>query len=341
MIYKFSPYLFIGLIYFIILTGCFKSNNDNTVDKSDFNNNQRDVVLLNGKKVVFLDSYHKEYISSQITRDKVKEIFKKYNIKMEVLYLDEKNVEDEKILKTKALKIKKYIEEYNPDGIIASDDPASKYVIMPYFKDHKIPVVFVGVNWDSSIYGYPYKNATGQVEVELLNDLIYELGKYAKGTDLGIITGNTLTDRKSVEYYKNKLKINFKKIIFVDDFKQWKIKYKEIQDDVDMLIFRNYSGIKDWDNEEAHEYILSNTKIPTGSVVFNLYPFVLISFSKVREELAEYAANTMIDILNGKNPGDIPITANKKAKIYLNMTLAKKLDVKFPINLIEKATLIK
>jgi hypothetical protein len=31
-----------------------------------------------------------------------------------------------------------------------------------------LPVVFVGVNWDASPYGYPTANVTGSVEVELI-----------------------------------------------------------------------------------------------------------------------------------------------------------------------------
>jgi ABC-type uncharacterized transport system substrate-binding protein len=63
--------------------------------------------------------------------------------------------------------------------------------------------------------------------------------------------------------------------------------------------------------------------------------------AKINSEFGEYVANTIIKIFNGESPSDIPLSVNKRAKIYLNMAIAKKLNIKFPINLIEKATLTK
>ncbi|MEJ2660274.1 MAG: hypothetical protein P8Z73_06080, partial [Desulfobacteraceae bacterium] len=58
------------------------------------------------------------------------------------------------------------IKEYNPDVVIASEDDASKYVVEPYFKNASIPFVFCGVNHSGDRYGYPYKNATGIIELD-------------------------------------------------------------------------------------------------------------------------------------------------------------------------------
>ena len=37
--------------------------------------------------------------------------------------------------------------------------------LITFFDDADLPVVFCGVNWDAATYGYPFKNATGIVEV--------------------------------------------------------------------------------------------------------------------------------------------------------------------------------
>ncbi len=66
--------------------------------------------------------------------------------------------------------------------------------------------------------------------------------------------------------------------------------------------------------------------------------YVLASFAKDGFEQGEWAANTALEILIGKKPGEIPLTTNKKARVILNMKLAKKLDIKFPMELIERAT---
>jgi ABC-type uncharacterized transport system substrate-binding protein len=69
-------------------------------------------------------------------------------------------------------------------------------------------------------------------------------------------------------------------------------------------------------------------------------PFALIGFTKVPQEQGEWSANTALEIIAGKSPKDIPVVTNKKAKVYLNMRLAKKFGIKFPIELIERATFV-
>jgi hypothetical protein len=57
-------------------------------------------------------------------------------------------------------------------------------------------------------------------------------------------------------------------------------------------------------------------------------------------EQGEWAAQAALDILAGKSPRQIPVVRNKKAKIYLNMRIAKILGVKFPLELLENAHMI-
>ena len=45
-------------------------------------------------------------------------------------------------------------------------------------------------------------------------------------------------------------------------------------------------------------------------------------------------------ILDGKSPREISIVRNKRGTLYLNMDLAKKLGIKFPVELIERAHLV-
>jgi hypothetical protein len=49
--------------------------------------------------------------------------------------MDTKRNTDDHFKKNAAQKGKSVIEEYNPDIVIAADDNASKYLIVPYFKD--------------------------------------------------------------------------------------------------------------------------------------------------------------------------------------------------------------
>ena len=45
-------------------------------------------------------------------------------------------------------------------------------------------------------------------------------------------------------------------------------------------------------------------------------------------------------VLAGKSPAQIPVATNCNASVYLNMALARRLGVHFPLDLVEQATLV-
>ncbi len=92
--------------------------------------------------------------------------------------------------------------------VIACDDAAQKYVVSPYLREKEIPVVFCGVNWDASEYGYPASNITGMIEEEPIGRLIDLLQQFAKGRRLGYIAGNTLTQKNLLNFIINRISSN-------------------------------------------------------------------------------------------------------------------------------------
>ncbi len=74
--------------------------------------------------------------------------------------MNTKQIKKDYLRKLEALKVKKVIQQWKPDLVIASDDAASKYVVKEYYRDANIPFVFIGVNWSIKSYEYPYKNVT-------------------------------------------------------------------------------------------------------------------------------------------------------------------------------------
>ena len=55
--------------------------------------------------------------------------------------MNTKQIKKDSLLKLEALKIKKIIQQWKPDLVIASDDAARKYVVKEYYKDAKLPCV--------------------------------------------------------------------------------------------------------------------------------------------------------------------------------------------------------
>jgi len=321
-----------------LFAGC--DNAGNSQEKSLLEKSS-EYKYLSGKKVLYVDSYDPDYKHSQIIRMTAKKILENHGLIVREVFLDAKRKKKPKQLRQAALNIQQVIHNWQPDLIIAADDPASKYLISPYYCNTDLPVVFVGVNWSADEYGYPCSNVTGQLQVEFIEELIAELQKYSSGKRISIITGDSLTQHKLVDYYEKNLNIVFTEKYFASSFEEWKQHYISIQRNADILIVWNYDTIIGWDDDDAKEFILENTDIPTGSIPLHMAPFVLINYSNVPMELGEYAADTAIRILSGTKPSDIPVTKNSQLKVYLNMQLAKKLNIKFSMDLIEKSNFVR
>jgi ABC-type uncharacterized transport system substrate-binding protein len=292
------------------------------------------------KKVLFIDSYHIEYIWSADIISGVKSILSnRDDIDLKIIHMDTKRNQSENFKKEAALKAKKVIDSWKPDVVIAADDNVSKYLIVPYFTGSALPFVFCGLNWDASTYGFPSKNVTGMIEVALYQPTIENLKKLAKGSRIGYLASDTTSERKELLNIEKKFNAKFN-VRFVSTFSELKKAFLDLQKETDMILIQECRSVKNFDHEEMIKFVKENTKVPTGAMQKYLIEYALVTFSKIGEEQGEYAASKALEILAGKSPQEIPVVANKKAKIYLNMKLAKVLGIKFPMELIENAHLI-
>lgn len=289
------------------------------------------------KKVLIVNSYHKGYEWSDTIGHVARSILEPSGVEVHEFFMDTKRNEDKASIQRAALQAKREIEYWKPDLVIVSDDNASKYLVMPYYKDSELPFVFCGVNGDSSIYGYPYSNATGIEEVPLIKPLPGELKRFARGDRLGILSGSVVSDRRNVQYYKKMLDSSFEHEVYVTTFEEWKERFIELQSDVDILLLVYSQSISNWVDEEAQSFVLGNIRIPVGATETRLLPYSLIVYAHVAEEQGSYAAATALRILNGEKPGDIPVKHNNQAKVLVNLEIADKLDVVIPFSLLKKA----
>ncbi len=329
---NYLPYLF--LIIFILIIGCSKK--ENKVMKSVENEK------IIPKKILYVGSYNSgNFWSDGITAGIKESLKKRKGIELKIFRMDSKKYSDEKSKRNAGLKAKQIIETWKPDLVITSDDNAAKYLIAPYYINSDLPFVFCGINWDASIYGLPCKNVTGMIEISLVQEFLKNIRPIARGDKIGYIAPNTTSAKQVLKQNQKIVKINSENVKFVKNFSQWKEAYKHLQKNADILLMANWRGINDWNETEARKFILENTKIPSGSFYKDLAKYTLACFSNDPKEQGEWAGKTALEILNGKKPDQIKTVTNKKAEIFLNMTLAKKMNILFPINLVEIATLVK
>jgi ABC-type uncharacterized transport system substrate-binding protein len=294
-----------------------------------------------GKKILFIDSYHAGYEWSDGIIDGVQTVLKGTGADLRIVHMDTKRNPAEPLKQQAAKKVKQEIETYNPDVVIACDDNASKYVVMPFYKDAKLPFVFCGLNWTAAGYGYPYKNATGMVEVSLVKPMIDNLRNYAKGKRIAFLAPDNETERKEAEFYKQAFKGDLVVDAFAKTFADWKQAYKKLQGEADILIMTNNAGLGGWDDKAAESFILENTKIPSGTSHDFMAPFSMLAIAKVPQEQGIWSTKTALQILDGTSPGKIPITENKQGTTILNVKIATKLGVTFKPALMKGAKIIK
>lgn len=291
---------------------------------------------LSGKKILFVDSYHEGYAWSDGIEMGIRSVLSGTGVDLKIERMDTKRNGSDQFKKKAAIKAKQVIETFQPDLVIAADDNASKYLIVPYYKNSSIPFVFCGVNWEAETYGYPLNNVTGMVEVTPVPQLLEQLQKLAKGDRIGTLAPDILTGRKEVENYQKVFGMN-PQTYFAKDFEDYKKGFLKMQNNVDILLLLSDGGLYDDKIDELNAFIAENSRIPSGASYDFMAPRVLITFAKVAQEQGRWSAQTAIKILGGASPSSIPIAQNKEGQLIINAKLAIKMGMDIPYELAEMA----
>ncbi len=294
-----------------------------------------------GKRIVHIASYHQGYPWTDSIEKAMRDAARSKGIIYHVFYMDTKNRSGESDKLAAAMRAKAFIEDVRPDVVITSDDDAAKYVLMPYYKDAALPFVFNGVNWDASVYGLPYGNATGMVEVDLVHRLTEQLQNSAKGKRVGLISVDDNTERKNVDGFQNILKIKLDKIYLVRTFEEWQKSFLKLQGEVDSILFISHVGILNWNEAEAIRFIENNVKVPVGVNNEWMMPYAMIGLTKVAEEQGEWSIAAALRILGGARPSDIPVERNKKGKLYVNIRMADRIGLTFSNATLKNAEVVR
>lgn len=292
-----------------------------------------------GKKVLYIDSYHEGYAWSDGIMKGIKDVLGKSGVELKMHLMDTKRNGAPEFAAAAGEKAKAEIEAFKPDVVIACDDNASKHIIAKFYKDAETPFVFCGVNWDAGVYGYPYKNVTGMVEVIGIREMLDLIKDITPAKNIVALTADTETERKDIKYSQEKFGLKFDEN-FVKTFAEWKEKFKEVQDKGDLLVLQTNAGINDWNDAEAKAWVMEHAKIPSVTSYAWMMPYALIGYTKLAEEQGEWAAQAALKILGGTSPKDIPIVQNKKGGLYVNSKLAQKLNVKVPAELLSSAEIV-
>ena len=289
-------------------------------------------------KCLYVSSYHRGYAWSDGVEQGLRSVLTG-RCEIRQIDMDTKRNKSVEFKQSAAAAVKREIESWQPDVVIVSDDNAAKYVVQQYYRDADTPFVFSGVNWTVKEYGFPYSNVTGIIEVAPLEAMLTHAIKYSDGAKKAIYLGaDTLTEKKNLERVSRaskKLGIELDGIL-VSHASEWKAQYLAAQN-ADFIVMGSYSGISDWNKTELAAFAVEHAKKLTVTSHEWMMPFSTVGFTKIPQEHGEWAAQTAIEILQGKSPPEIPIVANRDWDLWLNAAHLESTRVKLPRKFLRKA----
>ncbi len=278
--------------------------------------------------IVYLNSYHAGY---EWTDDCLK-IFKqnlKANANIHVHYMDTKLNNTPDKLKQATNQALAFIKTIQPDLIVAAEDNASKLVIAPYFKNTQTPIVFMGINIDASIYGYPYDNATGIVEMDGILHITKAIRAWGAGKEVGMIFSNTHTSTRVLNFIKERRPAHFESRQ-VDNAQQWFAMMTLFNNNKDYIALDTISGIQGLDHKMALNFIKQHINIPVISASSTSRTLAHVGYLTSPAEQGIWTARTVDQVLQGHPINEIPEHISSQYLMYINQVLINEMSMELP-----------
>jgi ABC-type uncharacterized transport system substrate-binding protein len=304
------------------------------------NPQERTLVAVKGKKALYINAYHPGYAWSDAEQAAAQTVMERAGVEFRAIYMDTKRKNAMEEITAAADNARQTIKEFKPDVVILQDDNPVRHVLVPWYRNAKVPFVFCGVNWECGRYELPCNNVTGMLEVSLVPQILDTVTPLAKGTRIAMLGNDNETDRMEGRLIPQRFGVTWCAEFYVKTFQEWKTAYKALQTVADIIFWYGSAGIKEWNDEEAKAVVEEETRVVTCSSQYYMAPFVLVGYMKQGDEQGDWAARTALRILGGTSPADIPVAQNRTARITLNMRLAKRLNVAFPQSIVTRAELI-
>jgi ABC-type uncharacterized transport system substrate-binding protein len=282
------------------------------------------------KHILYINSYHPGYPSSDQVMEAIKSSLKDQEIKLDIYFLDSKRNNDPTEIERICEEIFGSLVENKPDLIILSDDNALKYFGEKYGSELELPFVFCGVNWDHSSYKLPEDYFTGMLEILPVKECIEMIRMDFPAIEkLGILSENTTSEIKNKSILDT-LTGMMNDYRLVNSFDEWKENFLDLNRNVDLIFLPTNGAILGWDRIEAKEFILQNVKVPLFTCDDFMMEYCMIGMTKIAAEQGEWAAEKAMEILKGKEIKDIPVTANSHFECWFNPELAKIINYDMP-----------
>lgn len=238
----------------------------------------------------------------------------------------------------KAKEAYRVYQEFQPDGVIASDDNAQSMFVAPYLKDKvNTLVMFCGVNVDPEKYGYPSANVSGILEryhiadsiafVQQLAPSIHTIGYLMKDDptgNAGLKQIQAESHTYTAKYIGHKMPTTLQEAVSAAE---------ELKTQCDALLILTLAGIPD----ETGEPLTDKEVIPAVAKAFGK-PLIGVSAFQVKfgvlsavlnsgQEQGATAAEMLLKAMQGIPVKDLPVVKNQLGRRILNADVLQSLGI--------------
>ncbi|NIA19202.1 MAG: hypothetical protein GWP07_02050 [Xanthomonadaceae bacterium] len=315
-----------------------------------------------GQRVFTVYSYHPDYFWQQAENRGIKKALSGMEVTFGSYCLDSKRHQGKEWLDRQVKICLEKIKVFQPEVIITCDDNATKTIGRVFFKQ-KIPVVFLGLNGEPETYGlvepgrrqHPGANITGVLErhyyreaVVLLQTIL--LANNLKVKKLAIITDDSYTSTILLKYFREESWETPWERVFLPQaktFTQYKEQILGVNQTGHAAFIYNLETLKDaagHDIPDMDVVAWTSKHLAIPAVAFHecyLEKGAALCGVVVSGRTQGYYAGLKVkQILGGVSAGEIPMDRPPKGTVVLNVSVAQRLGIKIPLEILLGANII-
>jgi ABC-type uncharacterized transport system substrate-binding protein len=245
----------------------------------------------------------------------------------------------------------RFYQEFQPDGVLAVDDDAQSFFVVPYLKNKVIiPVVFCGVNAEPEQYGYPASNVTGVLERAHFRESIAFLRQLVpKVRNICYLIADNPTGRSYYDQLTREAATYLLEpaaIRVVGTLEDAVTVSRQLAKTCDSLFVTTLEGVKDDSGSPLSEkevfpvLVRSFNKPVIGVNAFSIRFGLLCAVVKSSHEQGGLAARMLLAAMQGTPLSSLPVTRNSGGKRMINVTVMKEMGIKARLVVLRGAELV-